>query len=36
MTDILLILKKLVLGLLLIAVPFLIFFLGFWLITHFG
>lgn len=34
--DIFLILKKIVLGLLLVIIPFLIFYAGFWLIIHFG
>ena len=36
MSDIVLLFKKIILGLLLIVVPFLVFFAGFWLITHFG
>ena len=36
MSDILLLFKKIILALLLIAIPFLIFFAGFWLITHAG
>ncbi len=35
-TDVLVLLKKIVIGLLLVLIPFLIFFSGLWLLKHYG
>jgi hypothetical protein len=35
-SDILLLVRKIVIGLLLAVIPFLIFYAGFWLMTRFG
>lgn len=35
-TDVLVLLKKIVIGLLLVLIPFFIFFAGLWILSHYG